>query len=280
MSSHAFLVLAHEDEAMLDRLVRRISPLGQIYVHVDARTDISEWQLDGLSCTFLAQRVPSYWGDWSLVEATTLLLEDALTDRSIERFTLISGTHYPIIANGEIEKRAREGGNLVASRSAPNMPDGSRPEVDYLRRFYRSKKPNGPWSRLKNGLMNRVVFFHRPLEWRAVTPETGMRAGGMFWSIDREFAEYCVMQIRASGPLINYFKKIVCPDEKVFATLYGQFAREITMESTTYAKWAGGAHPIGVTRDDIERALAVNQFWFARKFHSSDSEILDWLDSL
>jgi len=278
-NAHAFLILAHEDEAMLHRLVNRIASMGPVYVHVDAKTDMSKWQSKDLPCNFVPLRVPVYWGDWSLVEATTRLLEYALVDRSITRFSLLSGTHYPIISNEEIERKARGAGNLVASRRAPNMPDGSRPESDYLRRFYRTKTPNGLWSRIKNGFMNRIVYYRRPLDWKSVAPITGMRAGETFWSVEREFAEYCVAQIRTPTLLIDYFKQIVCSDEKVFATLYGEFANDIVLEGTTYSKWAGGAHPIALSRDDIEGAKSRDEFWFARKFTSRDSSLLDWLDN-
>jgi hypothetical protein len=219
-----------------------------------------------------------YWGDWSIVDATTMLLETALADLSCTRFTLLSGTHYPIISNAEIERRAKAAGNLIGSRAAPNMPDGSRPEIDYQRRFYRTKKPNGTWSRVKNGFMNRLVFNHRPLDWRAVTPVTGMRSGETFWSIDREFAEYCVIRVRTPDPLISYFKKIVCGDEKVFATLYGEFGGAIVLEGTTYSKWAGGPNPVPISQQDIESVLTKNEFWFARKFAATDAALLDWLD--
>jgi hypothetical protein len=275
---HSFLILGHADQAMLQRLVGRVSKLGPVYVHIDAKTDISKWPREDLPCDFLPNRVRVYWGDWSMVEATTRLLEKALADHSNSRFTFLSSSHYPIISNEEIEKRSNDVGNLISSRSAPNMTDGSRPESDYERRFYRTRKPNATWSRLKNGFMNRIVYFRRPLDWKSVAPATGMRAGESYWSIEREFAEYCVSQIQSDRPLIEYFKQIVCSDEKVFATLYGEFAHDIVLEGTTFSKWAGGPNPVAISRDDIERALAVPQFWFARKFSSSDSEILDWLD--
>ena len=75
---HSFLILAHEDEAMIRRLVTRIAPLGPIYVHIDAKTNISGWAWTDLPCTCLGDRVPVYWGDLSMVEATTRLLERAL----------------------------------------------------------------------------------------------------------------------------------------------------------------------------------------------------------
>jgi len=276
--THSILILAHEDEAMLHRLVKRIAPLGPVYVHVDAKTDISKWRCEDMPCHFTPQRVSVYWGDWSMVEATTLLLESALRDRSNARFSLLSGSHYPIISNEEIKRKALTAGNRVASRSAPNMPDGSRPESDYLRRFFKTRKSNGPWSRIKNGILNRIVYYHRPLDWKSVAPTTGMRAGEQFWSIEREFAEYCVAQIRAQTRLINYLKKIVCSDEKVFATLYGEFADEFVLEGTTYSKWTGGPNPIAISRGDLEIAIHRDEFWFARKFTSRDSTLLDWLD--
>jgi Core-2/I-Branching enzyme len=277
---HSFLIVAHDDESMLRRLVNRVAPLGPVFVHIDAKTDVSGWRLDRIDGTLLSNRVPVYWGDWSVVEATTLLLEAALADPLNVRFTLLSGLDYPIISNDELEKRARDAGNVIASREAPDASSDSRREVDYQRRFYRTASAGGPWSKLKNGFMNRVVYYRRPLDWMSVAPESGMRTGEMWWSINREFAEYAVAQIRSSRPLIDYFHKILCSDEKVFATLYGEFAREIVLEGTTYTKWDGGSHPLDISRDDIEAVAATEKFWFARKLRSTDAKTLDWLDGV
>ncbi len=99
---HSFLILAHHDAPMLHRLVNRIAPLGPIYLHADSKSNISDWNLEVLPSTVLAQRVPVYWGDWSVVEATTRLLERALSDPANVRFTLLSGVDYPIISNDEL----------------------------------------------------------------------------------------------------------------------------------------------------------------------------------
>jgi hypothetical protein len=268
--SHSILILAHEDVDMIRRIVKRMSSVGPTFVHVDAKSIISKSQYQDMSCIFVEPTVPVYWGDWSVVEATVLLLEAALVDPSTTRFTLLSGSHYPIISNREIALKAGVSGNVIASRNAPNMPDGSRPEVEYERRSYKSNKPNGWWVKTKNGFMNRVVYCGRPLDWKAVTPPTGMRAGSQYWSIERKFAEYCVAQIRSSRPLIEYFKQIGCSDEKVFATLYGEYSDQTALEGTTYVKWAGRANPSSISRSDIEKAIEMGQYWFARKFRASD----------
>lgn len=281
--NNAFLILAHEDEAMLRRIVTRISPLGPVHIHLDKKTNASRWKMADIPGTFLENRMKVFWGHWSVVEATVRLLEAALRDPGNSRFTLLSGTHYPLLTNDALSRELRMAGNVIGSRPAPNMPDGSRPESDYLRRFYKTVRPNSEWSRVKNGFFNRVVFYGRPLDWRSVTPKSGMRAGEQFWSISREFAEYCVERVRSQSPLIEYFKKIVCSDEKVFATLYGEFSGEISLEGTTFTKWMSkphqsGQYPAPLTRHDLEEAISLKGFWFARKLHSSDSVLLDWLD--
>jgi Core-2/I-Branching enzyme len=275
---HAFLILVHEDEEMFRRLVGRVSNIGPVFVHVDAKTH--KWRCNDVSCTFTKDRIPVYWGDWSIVQATVSLLEAALGDSSITRFTLLSGSHYPIVSNQEIIDEAKRPGNIIAARRAPNMPDGTRPEVEYERRFYRTKRPHGLWDQTKNGFMNRIIYYGRPLDWKVVTPHSGMRAGSQFWSLERDFAEYCVDQIHSSRPLIDYFRRITCSDEKVFGTLFGEFSDQVAIEGTTFARWSQGPNPSPLFRTDIEEAILRDQFWFARKFKSSDSPILDWLDTM
>ena len=282
---HAFLVLAHEDPQMVRRLVARLAPLGPVYLHVDAKTDLTQWSLRDLPVELVLPRVSVYWGDWSGVDATVALMRAALADPQVSRLTFVSGLHYPIISDAELREKAATLCEVIGSRPAPNMPDGSRPEVDYLRRFFRTTRPNTRWSQVKNGVMNRIVYAGRPLDWRSVAPTCGMRAGEAYWSIRREFATYCVERIDSRSPLIDYFSKIVCADEKVFATLYGEFCGEIGLEGTTFSKWMTipgrpGTFPAPVTRADIEEIRARDVFWFARKIHSTDVDTLDWLDSL
>ena len=40
--NHAFLILAHEDEKTLTRLVSRLASVGQVFVHIDAKSDTSK----------------------------------------------------------------------------------------------------------------------------------------------------------------------------------------------------------------------------------------------
>jgi hypothetical protein len=205
-------------------------------------------------------------------------MEAALANPTVQRLTLVSGSHYPLWSPRELSSLAKNAGDVIATRRSPNQPDGSRPESEYERRFVPLFRPFSLGFRLANALVNRIWYLGRPLDWRAVTPDTGMRAGSTWWSLERGSASAIVTRLRAGGPLIDYFKKIVCVDEKVFATLYAQLHPEPLADGTTFAKWDGGAHPTPLTRDDIAVVRQESNFWFARKFSSSNTELLDWLD--
>jgi hypothetical protein len=264
---------------MFHRLTQRLLEIGPVFAHLDAKSDFSGWAHNNPDVVFLDNRVKVYWGHWSMVEATTRLLERVLTNDHISRITLVSGSHYLLRSPAEIATRAVSGDNVIAARRAPNMPDGSRPEIEYRRRFVASKNPDSLAHKVANAFVNRVVFAGRPLEWRDLVASDNMRAGSQYWSLTRVTAEYIVHRIRSNDDLIRYFKKINCADEKVFATLFAEFDSSPHLAGTTFVKWAQRANPESVTREDLEQARRNGQFWFARKFDSTtDVALLDWLD--
>ena len=280
-SSHAFVVVAHADPTMFRRLTQRLLEIGPVFAHVDATTNNLGWVVDNPDVVFLDNRVSVYWGHWSMVEATVRLIERALMSSEISRITLLSGTHYLLWSPSEIAVRAASTGDVIAARQAPNMPDGSRPEIDYRRRFVATKSPTSVLQKLANAFVNRVVYVGRPLEWRTLVGPEGMRAGSQWWSLTRDTAEFLVKQIRADGALVRYFKKVNCPDEKVFATLFAELDPSPNESGTTFVKWAGRANPEGIALRDLEAARADKKYWFARKFSSlNDAELLEWLDEV
>lgn len=278
-STHAFLLQAHSDEKMFNRLVGRLCEVGPVYAHIDLKTDISTWNIEHANLVSIENRIEVYWGDWSTVESAVRLMEMALQDPKILRLTLVSGSHYPLFSAKELVTISKKAGSVIAARPAPDQPDGARPSSEYGRRYMRSKSPNGWWSKCLNGIVNRVVYAGRPLNWSALVGPTGMRAGSAYWSLERRAAQYCVDRIRADDDLIRYFKKIVCADEKIFHTLFAELDPNNHTEGTTYVKWAGKPNPDALVIKDLESVRHQPNWWFARKFSSDrDHELLDWLD--
>ena len=100
----AYLVLAHNDPPTVRRLVTALQRDGaSFYVHVDGKVSRDPFAaaLDDLPNVHFVESVRVQWGAFSLVEATLRLMVRAHKDRS-DRYTLLSGSDYPIKSNDHI----------------------------------------------------------------------------------------------------------------------------------------------------------------------------------
>ncbi len=277
--THAFLLIVHNDPLMFTRLARHLQRYGAIYVHVDAKEDIKQYQHLVPDAIYMEERTNVKWGSWEIVDVSVRLMNLALANSSTERLTLLSGVHYPLITPSQMKSDSRVRGDIIESRPAPNQPDGSKSEKEYERRWVRLLRPNSQAHMVAQFLVNRVWYLGRPPKWRNVAPLTGMRAGSGWWSLTRPTSEYMVRRIQNGGPLIEYFKKIMVADEKIFATLFGELTQLQCQDGTTYVSWRSrSAHPDPLQLSDLIEAQAEGKFWFARKFNSQNTELLDYLD--
>jgi len=95
----AFLILAHTDADRLARLARALDCCASIFIHLDAKSDLSEFRPRTIpSCvSFLGDRVRVSWAALSSVEATICLMRAALNcGESYSHLVLLSGLDYPI----------------------------------------------------------------------------------------------------------------------------------------------------------------------------------------
>src|SRR5262249_54441950 len=96
----AYLILAHNTPNHLSRLVRALdSANAAFFIHVDRKFDISRFR-DGVpqhNVRFLENRVAVYWGEFSIVQATTSLMREALSrSQDPQYLCLLSGSDYPL----------------------------------------------------------------------------------------------------------------------------------------------------------------------------------------
>lgn len=101
---HAFLIMAHEQPQLLQRLVDRLDDeRTDIYLHVDSEApfDGSEISTRRSRLLMVEPRVDVRWGHTSQIEAEYALLE-ASADGDYSYRHIISGTHWPLRPVGEI----------------------------------------------------------------------------------------------------------------------------------------------------------------------------------
>lgn len=101
---HAFLIMAHEEPELLQRLIDRIEhDRVDIYIHIDSKATF-----DGSAITtrrsrlhMVAPRIDVRWGHTTQIEAEYAMLEASSEVDYVYRH-IISGTHWPLKPIGEI----------------------------------------------------------------------------------------------------------------------------------------------------------------------------------
>lgn len=94
---HAFLVIAHNEEALLLALLKQLNYKDfDVYLHIDAKAEglrqSIERQLSKHGNVFLvANPVDVYWGDVSQIECEMLLFKTAAAHGPYNYYHLISG---------------------------------------------------------------------------------------------------------------------------------------------------------------------------------------------
>lgn len=106
MHKQAFLIIAHNEFEMLQRLINALDDeSNDIYVHIDAR--VKTMPLLQTACSHLTvlsnKRIKIIWGHVSQIKCEILLMQTALeSGHHYDFFHIISGTHYPLVSRQEL----------------------------------------------------------------------------------------------------------------------------------------------------------------------------------
>src|SRR4029077_20713429 len=80
------------------------------FVHVDRKVPIEPFlAYQAPDIDFVDERVPVYWGEWQMVEATLRLMDRALARAEPDYLVLLSGSCYPIRSNRHIRSVLGDG---------------------------------------------------------------------------------------------------------------------------------------------------------------------------
>ena len=81
----AILLLVHKSPEQLEHLLRRMDDNRfDIYIHVDAKSDINQFkevknQVKASEVFFVKERIKTYFNDFSLVQATVNTIKEAIS---------------------------------------------------------------------------------------------------------------------------------------------------------------------------------------------------------
>ena len=108
MKKHAFLIMVHRNDEVLETLLKLLDDeRNDIFIHIDAKAALRMEELKRYikkSGFYQAERVRVNWGGYSQIQAELNLLEAAAGQESYARYHLLSGADLPIKTQDEIHQ--------------------------------------------------------------------------------------------------------------------------------------------------------------------------------
>ena len=276
MSRHAFLIIAHDNFSVLERLLTALShPDVDIYLHLDAKVK----QLPGLDWDdphlhLIEKRVDTRWGDISQIETEYALLEAAYKEGAYSYYHILSGTHFPLKPIEEILHYFDEmAGKTVFCGLCVSTPYQERLKLrsfNLLTRYFAygpksvrraAQIINRGGHRIQDVLKierNKEMSFHKASNWAS-------------------FTEEAVRLLLDKKPFVTkVFKHSFCGDEYFAPTvLMHSDLRDRLCNCANYLKVEmGDANPRVLRMEDYDH-LAGSGCLFARKFNDANLDLVD-----
>lgn len=275
---HAYLVLVHEDVDMLNILTNRLINTGFVYIHIDRKSPITIEQVVKHPKVKATKQIKVNWGGFSIVEATRLLADQALSDSST-RLTLLSGVSYPIVSDVKLKEFAE---------SSVEYVDAGEVDLKTQTKAFRRRFTSRHFSfHLKQNLYGRIVRRISREFWALMpnidpSKELGdikLKLGSQWWSVTSDTYAKSIILFEQNRTVKSYFKKIECSDESFFGTLFHHVTKIHSAHGTTYVKWTIGGGPKSIEFADIERESRASHFLFVRKISSLDRQLLGAIEA-
>ncbi|MES2982339.1 MAG: beta-1,6-N-acetylglucosaminyltransferase [Verrucomicrobiota bacterium] len=274
-----FILLAHNEPAAIRRLVDILAGAGHsVAIHFDASSPAEEREAVSLlemsypGLVRVTSKIHCKWGEWSLVEATLLMLRifEKMPDKP-DFIHLMSGADFPIRPIADMQEFLRR-----------------HPDQDYVESYDITKKC---W--VKGGLsMERFQFFF-PVNFRssrktfnrlvglqrtfgirrkiplALTPHMGSQWWTLRWSTCQKILEF----IDKNPRVVRYFRSTWIPDESFFPTLIGYLIprSEISNIQLLLHHFTPIGRPYIIYQDHIPLVCKIPHF-FIRKVTPSARE--------
>lgn len=284
---HGFLILAHRDPQLCLRLIRHLRRLdGEVWVHVDARSDLEAFMPQALEAeggvTFLRSRQAVNWGGFNMVQATLDLLH-AMQPHGYDRYTLLSGDTYPI-------KGPEETARYFAKDTCFLSGLGGPPSAEKQRRLNEVYAPDTRLGRLRGGQAWSAlaaadlpdlaalpgVLAGRPDFLRRVQ----YRCGSQWWSLPGAVVETLLDFVAHDPEFVAHLRFSAVPDEAFFQSAFATAGLQplAWRDPPVFDLWDRQPKPFLFDALEQLPLLQAARQPFGRKFTSAAPELLQALD--
>jgi hypothetical protein len=287
----AYLMLVHSNPQLQKRAIETLSCEGcSFFIHVDSKTDIQQFAgIGGEHVTFAEPRIPVYWGEFSVVEATMLLIRQALAcPEGYDYFVFLQGSDYPL-RSGKYIRRFFAKNRGLEFLSMVRMPAPGYP----LSKIEAFRYPSGrPLLRFAARALGRLGLARR--DYRRHLAGLEPYAGDASWSLSREACRY-IVEFAVQNPRVGaYFQNTFsAPDEMFFHTILGNSPFRPRCRRTLFYRDYPPAlsHPALLTEKHVQFFESQERVWvedewgsgevlFARKFSDQTLNVIDRMDEM
>lgn len=221
----AFLISAHTDAKQLHRLVDALPDGSQKYIHIDAKSNIQQFEQELATAQgvhFLKHRVNVVWGSFNEVEYQMELIREALTCTPDYLIT-ISGMDYPVWSKQRITDYLSSLNHRNILMGIRMMPDDRATRLYQEFRFMNTRpwKNGGAGSKMRVAIRKIIAAMgiKKPLYVVCDGKRYDMYKGAAWWAITSELATEVLKQWDNNKDLKRYFSTSFCPAETFVQTV-------------------------------------------------------------
>jgi hypothetical protein len=287
----AYLILTHRNPRLLKRTVQALSSDDcSFFIHIDKKSDIADFsEICGDNVSFTSKRVPVYWGEYSVVRAILLLIQQALeSSEHYDYLVLLSGSEYPLRSRRYIHAYL-EANRGIEFMTLGKVPAPGKPLARFTTLRYESDKPV---RRFASRALAKVGLAQRDLGKHLGRLEP--YSGRCWWALSESASRFLMEFVVRHQEIEKFFENTFAPDENFLQTILGnsEFGPR-AQGNLHYEDWSVPApHPATIDDRHIAHFRSREQVFdgglsagpveslFARKFSDENLHILDAIDEM
>ncbi|MBN2109289.1 MAG: hypothetical protein JW832_17810 [Deltaproteobacteria bacterium] len=288
----AYLILAHNNPEHLLRLIHSLSTTNSsFFIHIDKKTPFYLFErAQAPNVFFSKRRITVHWGEFSLVEATLHLIQQALNNPcGCDYLVLLSGVDYPLQSPRYIENffQKNRGGEFINLVTMPCEAAGK--HLSRLTEYH--LQSTSALNRLLKKTACNTRLLRRRRDYRKILKDFTPCAGSQWWALSREACHYILRFTETEPDICDFYRNTLIPDEMFFQTILGNsvFKQSIAGNST-FSRWSGGRNPAILHLGQLESlqpglpfmqedVYGKREVLFARKFTDSSAPLIAELDT-
>lgn len=272
----AYCIICHKNNNILRTTIEVLSKRDDIFIHVDKKSDISEFNEYKGIVNFTSERYDVKWGDFSQVECMINFLK--ITSRkNYDYICLLSGDDLPIKPVEEISEffNKHKGYEFIGIQKEFNSEE----LINRVKRVHNNwyfKKNKSKFSKLIIKIQNKYNLF-MVNELYEKLPK--LYKGPQWFCITNKLSNYILDYIEDNKWYLDAFKRSYCADEIFFQTIIANtnFKKKIyklneykddNRMALRYIDWQSGPeYPKILSEIDLDNIKFNNDIIFARKFN-------------